>query len=249
MKKSLFAVALAIAFVPAAASQAGDACDVCDVKCASPAGVTWSLAAEIALLRPYDTDSQAAVAYDAKAAYRLALAATNQCGTGVRVRWFDYDDTSSLPDQGVDRYQVETLDVEFVTAIDLGCNLHGVFSAGGRYAEYFEYDGDDLDTVNGSFGPVLGVELHYDLCHNLSLFGLGRHALMYGNYNGFEQNYQFHTFSISEIQLGAQYKTNLCGSCAFVRCAMEAQRWEGVNDYDTQDFGLFGGTFAAGIVY
>jgi hypothetical protein len=57
----------------------------------------------------------------------------------------------------------------------------------------------------------------------------------------------FQTFTITEVQVGAEYRCDLGSCCLFVRGGVEAQFWAGVSDDDTENFGLIGGFVGVGV--
>jgi hypothetical protein len=233
----------------ASGPQCGQAC--CDSVCCDPChcpGVVFG--AEMSLMRFHEAVGFADRYNDLEAAPRIWAGWTSASGLGARIRWFDYQDTSSASE--VERIRLYTVDMEITDSFQLGSKWSGLLSGGVRYGEDNEIvEGGRL--VGSGVGPVLGVELYRQVTDNFSLFVLGRESLLFGNSvyeDGGVERAQNTLFTISEIQLGGEWRKALNGTAyMFVRTAVEAQWWGG--SQSTIDFasnvGLIGGTTAIGI--
>ncbi|MGA2063515.1 MAG: hypothetical protein ABSG86_01025 [Thermoguttaceae bacterium] len=237
----------------ASAAQCGQTC--CQSLCCDPChcpGVVFG--AELALLRFHDSLGLANSYNDLEAAPRIWAGWTGAGGLGARVRWFDYEDTSST--SLVERVRLYTVDMEITDTFQLGAKWSGLLSGGVRYAELNERNFDFLKGiryVNSGAGPVLGVELYRQVTNSISLFALGRESLIFSDESiGIDAGKtvvrpQNTTFAISEIQLGGEWRKPLQGTAYFfARIAAEGQWWGGAQ-VGVVDVGLVGVTAAVGI--
>jgi hypothetical protein len=241
----------------ASGPQCGQAC--CDSMCCDPChcpGVVFGT--EMSMLRFHDNIGLADRYNDLEAAPRIWAGWTTAGGLGARIRWFDYQDTSSASD--IERVRLYTVDMEITDSFQLGSKWSGLLSGGVRYAEendlvHFAIDEPLLRNVNSGTGPLLGVELYRQVTDRFSLFVLGRESLLFGNTSISEgpaaERVQNTLFAISEIQLGGEWRKALNGTAyLFARTAVEAQWWGGpaiLVEFGSRDIGLVGGTMAVGI--
>ncbi len=235
--------------------RAGESCEVpCDGgsswDCRTPGLVAG---ADLIFMRPYQTEGQTPD-YDFEATPRLWLGWQRADGLGIRARWFEYDGTSNLPTAIINDLNMVTIDLELTDTFTLGSKWEGLFSGGFRYAHYEEVTAanpgpTDFLEVDSAYGLVLGVELYRHLRNNIYLFGLARGSAMYGkdvfDHGAVDQDV---TFFITELQGGAEYRREICGTTyLFARAAVESQYWAGVSDNDTEDIGLLGFYFSLGL--
>lgn len=203
--------------------------------CVTP-GIT--LDAELLFLRPFGSDDGT---FDNGNQYnpgvRLAGGFVRGDGLGVRARWFSYGSNAIDPDGDFDAYYA---DLELTDKFGLGC-WEATVSGGVRYAEFTQ----PVDQA-GMFGlgPQIGIELARPVTSNLYLFTAARTSMLFGT-EQFDQ--QDDAFSISEIQLGVEFRRDLGGAQFFVRSALEGQYWSAVANDNEEDLGLVGGVFAVGI--
>ncbi len=205
--------------------------------------------AELTFLRPFQSEGQMA-GFDYTAAPRLWIGWQNSNGLGVRFRWFEYDGSGADASSQYTDVGMETMDLEVTDTFTLGKKWNGLLSAGVRYAEYDERSaGGGILETDGALGLVVGAELYRALTCNLYLFGIGRTAFMYTDKtNDLGSPNPDSTFSISELQVGVEYRRYLSGTTRlFARAAVEGQYWAGVSDGDTEDTSLIGGVFAIGL--
>ena len=203
--------------------------------CITP-GIT--LDAELLFLRPFGSDGGT---FDNGNQYnpgvRLAGGFVRGDGLGLRARWFSYGSNAIDPDGDFDAYYA---DLELTDKFGLGC-WEATVSGGLRYAEFTQPVSQD-----GMFGlgPQIGIELTRQVRSNLYLFTSARTSMLFGQ----EQfDNEDDTFSISEMQLGVEFRRDLGGAAFFVRTAVEGQYWSAVANDDEEDLGLIGGVFAVGI--
>jgi hypothetical protein len=212
-----------------------------------------------------------------QAAPRLTVGWQNAGGIGIRARWFDFDTSSQFdiaapfPSVYYASWNLVATDVEATVAFQLGSRWSGIVSGGVRYAECTHradevlLDGSSNSANAGfddSFGPVVGLEMKRFVTQRLSLFAATRASMQFGDTKNnfvardatgavlFENilTRENQTFSISEIQLGAQWDRPIGGDALlFLRGAFEGQYWVSSAGGGSADLGLVGGQFAIGI--
>lgn len=194
--------------------------------------------AELLLLRGYDSEPDSVRSSTHEAGGRFMLGFMNESGRSWRLRYFRFDHPDY--DQG-NELNLRYWDLDYAGRFTLGCNWRGELSGGVRWARV----NDEFDNrYDPSFGPVIGAELRGPCCIGLDLYGNARQSFQYGK----EQNSGFYgTFAISEVQLGVEHGRSVCNGTGFARAFIEAQSWQGVEDEDSEDVGLFGFGFAMGI--
>jgi hypothetical protein len=229
----------------ASGPQCGQTC--CESVCCDPChcpGVVFG--AEMSMMRFHDNLGLADRYNDLEAAPRIWAGWTTAGGLGARLRWFDYQDTSSA--SLVERVRLYTVDMEVTDSFQLGSKWSGLLSGGVRYGENNDII-DRVRFVDSGTGPLLGVELYRQVTDHFSLFALGRESLLFGDSvrdTARVVRAQNTLFSISEIQLGGEWRKPLNGTAyLFARTAVEAQWWGG--GQEGVDCGLIGGTMAVGI--
>ena len=221
-------------------------CDSCAWPCYTP-GLVFG--AELTFLRPFQSEGQM-VGFDYKAAPRIWLGWQNANGFGIRGRWFEYDGGGAAAGslyQDVDTYLI---DIEATDTFRLGHKWSGLFSAGLRFAQYRETNnGGGVLETDSAIGPVVGVELYRPIACNWYVLGIGRTSFLFTDATqDILTLREDTTFSVSELQLGVEYRRDLGGTAAlFARAMVEAQYWSAVSDGDSEDVSFFGGGFALGI--
>jgi hypothetical protein len=212
----------------------GDCCGGCnDCWCHPSCGLTFT--SELLFLRAHDSEANDD-GDDFETASRNTFGCIDACGREWRVRYFEY--STDLRDS--DYVQLEYIDTEYAGRFTLGCNWRGELSGGIRWAQYDEQG--DL-AYSDTFGPVLGAMLYGPCVCGYETFASLRNSWQFGSAFDSDRG----TFSVTEVQLGVQYNYCLCGGNGFVRGVLEADKWEGVFEEDTQDLGLFGFGVAIGL--
>jgi len=239
----IFSGALATSFIGHSVTADDDAGQAWDNGCAvscyvNPCGRIIGQA-DVIWLRPQDSQPDSSSSTSAEAAQRYMVGYMNSEGRSLRVRYFELDHS----DFDLDSLDVETLDLEYAGQFRLGCNWEGEISGGLRWASYSDNNLDYSETI----GPAIGIELRSDFFKKVDLFTVARHSIQFGSGdNGEEQ--MLGTFNITEIQLGVERQRQLKNcSTGFLRFVFEAQTWAGVEDNNSEDLGLVGIGFAAGI--
>ena len=238
------------------ASNPGNTQTCCD-PCPCP-GFTFG--AEMAMLKFHENVGAAEGYGDWEPAPRIWAGWTTAGGLGIRFRWFDYQDSNA--DSVIERVRLYTVDAEVTDSFQLGSKWSGLFSGGVRYGENNEITefgmGGTRRLLDCGVGPVVGVELNRRVTDHISLFAVGRESLLFGNVVSDEVvpvRVSNTCFSISEIQLGGEWRRPFNG-CAyfFARTAVEAQWWGGSQtsapayfDGYATDVGLVGATVSIGI--
>lgn len=222
----------------------------CQPDCCGGHALGWSFGAEAVYLRPHESEDDVS-GHDYEIGYRI-WGAVESDGLGLRVRYFDWDESS--PGSGNnDTYEITVVDIEVTMGMELGCGFNLTGSAGVRYAEYsdivdFGEGSRDIDGIDESYGLVIGLELSRCLCGNTAAYASFRHAFMFGDEaDESSTNDKYQTYTITELQLGVEFRCECGFGDIFVRGGAEAQFWAGVNDDDSENFGLFGGFFGVGI--
>lgn len=212
-------------------------CNPCD-------GVVFD--AQLVWLRPQGSEPDETADNRFKTGSRYTIGWMNSCGRSFRVRYFEfgYGPWDNEADQGF--LQQEMIDLEYAGRFRLGSNLLGEVSGGMRWTEYEDHDLKYSDTI----GPVVGIEIRTQCWCNVALYGLLRQSYQFGS--GYVKDEDppptgLGSYGITELQFGLEYQRCVCGGTGFFRTLFETQRWTGVEDNDTEDVGLIGFGFAAGI--
>lgn len=196
--------------------------------------------AEIIFFRAYDSEPDSSQSSKHETAGRFELGHMNETGRSWKVRYFRFDDPNFDGNNSLD---LQYLDLIYAGRFTLGCNWRGELEGGVRWARV----DDQFDNrYNRAFGPVIGGQLRAPCClgTDLDWYGIARQSFQYGT----EQNSGFYgTFAISEVQLGAEFQRCTCGGTGFARAFIEGQSWQGMEDEDSEDVGLFGFGFAIGL--
>jgi hypothetical protein len=205
---------------------------------------------ELLFLKAYQSEGLT-TGFPCQAAPRVWLGMATDRGWGVRARWFDYHAAAPTDDRWLAEVGATTLDVEVTGAFQVGNLWSGTLSGGVRYAELRETwgaAGGPHDDSTG-WGPVLGLELQRQLSERLALFAQGRESLLFGSAVTVGTAAADDVFSVTELQLGAQWHQPWYGSTSwFVRGAWEGQFWaNGSGAVGHAALGLMGGILAIGI--
>jgi hypothetical protein len=187
--------------------------------------------------------------FDYAATPRLYLGYRNRCGTGARVRYWNYDESSDVVDPDPtnnefdalqEHIDVRVLDFEGTQLVCWG-PLQVDFSAGLRYAK-LEFDsiriGQRPIAYNSDFegwGPTFAMDARFPIgCRPLSVYGNMRASFLYGDRKTMqnipaivefffdEQNTMLNAF---ESQLGLQYQRCAGSGVLTARAALEGQYW------------------------
>jgi hypothetical protein len=212
----------------------GDCCAGCnDCWCHPSSGVTFN--SELLFLRAHDSEADDD-GDDFATASRNTIGCMDACGREWRLTYFEY--ATELDES--DYVQLEYIDATYAGRFTLGCNWRGELSGGLRWAQYDE-EGDLA--YSDTIGPVLGAMVVGPCIWGYETFASVRNSWQFGTpFQG-----DAGTFSVTEVQLGAQYDFCLCGGNGFLRGAFEVQKWDGVFESDTHDLGLIGVGFAVGM--
>ena len=211
-------------------------CNPCD-------GVVFDT--QLVWLRPQGSEPDETAGNRFKTGSRYTIGWMNSCGRSFRVRYFEFAHGNwDRSDKGF--LQQEMLDLEYAARFRLGSNLLGEVSGGMRWTEYEDTAFKYSDTI----GPVVGLEIRTQCWCNVALYGLLRQSYQFGS--GYEKDNDspdtgLGSYGITELQFGLEYQQCVCGGTGFFRTLFETQRWTGVEDSDTEDVGLIGFGFAAGI--
>lgn len=204
-------------------------CNVCP-------GVTFM--AELLLFRSYDSEPNSSNDAKLETGSRYEIGYMNAYGRSWRVRYFEFADPNF---DGANFLHLEYVDLEYAGRFTLGCNWRGELSGGLRWAQVDDQgDNDYQDTI----GLVVGGQLRGPSFFGLESYGIIRQSYQYGHE---ESDGFFGTFAVSELQLGLEYQTCFMGGIGFARTFLEAQSWQGIEDNDSEDVGLFGFGFALGV--
>jgi hypothetical protein len=222
----------------------GSSCG-CDSGCSSCGGCNdcwcnpscgWTFTSELLFLRAHDSEANdSGHVFDT--ASRNTIGCVNSCGHEWRARYFEY--STDLRDS--DYVELEYIDVEWASRFTLGCNWRGEFGLGVRWAQYDEEG--DLQ-YSDTLGPEIGALLIGPCCRGWDPYFSIRNSWQFGS--PFDEDRG--TFSVTEVQLGLQYTTCVCGGTGFLRTMIEADKWEGVFEDDSQDLGLIGYGVAIGVM-
>jgi hypothetical protein len=213
-----------------------------------------------------------------ESAPRITVGYQGSDGLGFRIRYFEFDHGQSDIGVGAvdDAQAIDTylFDLEFVDSMSLGCYWDATFSAGFRYEEFAHerviyLTGTTTPIAgqvfaNSAIGMTVSAELRRCIGNGLAGFINTRASVLMGD----EKEWNVlapgaytltdteldNIYYIYEAQAGVQWTNELQdGGYLFARAAFEVQIWDnfagsGVVDNATEDFGLGGAVFSAGII-
>lgn len=223
---------------------------------------------ETVYLKPFFTEEidrgNATPSYNYETTFRFIMGYRNECGLGIRARYWDADfDSDPVPvtfngARTPFQLKFKTLDLEATQLLDLGLVELDLFG-GARYAKASHRDGFLRDglTFEG-VGPTVGMEAVIPIGYGaLALVGNARGSLIYGDSTivgagGTTLTRGDDDFTqMFETQIGVEY--NRCtsnGGLLTSRAVVEAQSWgSAVEDPasfligDDDDTGLVGVAF------
>jgi hypothetical protein len=200
---------------------------------------TWTFGAEALMLKGFNSGGAFGdLTY--KFGYRFWAAWQRPDGLGVRLRYFDYNQT--VAGSSID---TDSLDLEVMDSLQLGCNWTLIVAGGIRYTDFVATGGADFHGV----GPVVSAELYRTINCNTQLYGITRTAILIDDGdNGAAADDS--TISITEIQLGIQRTWDLNnGALAFGRLGYEAQWYADSMTAGTTSATLHGFNFSLGVIY
>jgi hypothetical protein len=199
--------------------------------------------AQLLFLRAYDSENAASGAsFDTASRYTFGY--MGDCGSSIRMRYFEY---STALDLGDDNVQLEYLDTEYASRFCLGNLLRGELSGGFRWAQY---DQEDAIKYNNSYGLQVGLSLRGPSIRCWDTFMNLRYSHQFGQANtttGPETTDTSGHFTITEMQLGLTRDFCCKYGTGYASVFAEAQNWSGMFDDDSQDLGLAGFGFAIGL--
>jgi hypothetical protein len=196
----------------------------------------WTVDAQLLFLRAHESEANDS-GDEFDTATRTTIGCIDNCGREWRVRYFEY--ATDL--ENSDYVQLEYIDLEYAGRFTLGCNWRGELSGGLRWAQ-FDEEGDLQ--YSDTYGPMLGAMLHGPCVCGIGTFASLRNSWQFGSPFDEERG----TFSVTEVQIGAEWTRCLsCGGTGFLRGVVEADKWEGVFEDDSQDLGLIGFGLAVGV--
>jgi hypothetical protein len=250
-------------------------CGGCCDPCCRPAGVIGS--AELLFLKPHTSAGTGAFTdfgWDYEPAYRLTAGYQGSDGLGWRARYFEFDHAQTgVTGADVQAFDTYVLDLEFIDSMSLGCYWDASFFGGFRYLEMDHTRG--VAGVAGSqayqhsdIGLTIGGELRRCIGNGLAGYANTRASVMLGDETEWavlatgapfvvRDNELDNIYYIWEAQTGVQWTNELqSGGYLFARAGVEVQIWDNAagsgpgfaNAAGTEDFGLAGLAFAAGII-
>ena len=170
-----------------------------------------------------------AASYDYEVTPRVWMGYRNDCGAGIRARYWVFDHASNEPAavaQAPFSLNVRTADLEFTQVACVG-PLVAEFFGGARYGkvEHLNNNGEGLDFEG--IGPQVGVDLLIPTRSCISLYGGTRAAVLFGStkYNANGSPGDADLMPVFELQLGAEYVRCLGGGLFAIRSGVEAQVW------------------------
>jgi len=169
---------------------------------------------------------------------RVTAGYMNEKGRGLQIRYMEI----GITDNDNDRFDLDTLDFEYVSRFSFGCNWRGDISMGLRVADFNNAaDEDYADAV----GPVLGVSLIGEMTDNLNVYARVRQSFLYGGET--DDSEPNDMFPLSEMGFGLEYARCMnSGSEMFVRSGVEAILIESANG-DSVDISPVGFAFGVGL--
>jgi len=214
--------------------------------------------AEITFLRPHHSMGTRGydgtdLLFDFEAAPRFWMGWVNECGLGIRFRYWDFDHTQTVASQygqgrtDSQRFDISVSDLEITDTMQLTCLWELTISGGVRYVDYderrfttFVRDGSIAglqEFRSSTWGPTISAELRRPIWGCLDVFANVRGSAMFGDEDELlwdpqgQQRMLVGSESadvkfITEMQLGSEYNRPLSnGARLFFRGAVEAQYW------------------------
>jgi hypothetical protein len=224
----------------------GCAAPACDDCCNDCCRAGWIAGGEVVFLRPFGGDGDWDGFDRYEDGFRFWLGYQRDDGLGVRLRYFDFDQTGDADDE--EFIDIAAVDLEVYDSFQLSCNWDLVIGAGIRYLDYHddEDEGDD-DAITG-VGPVITAELYRHVNDRLALYAIGRQSFIVGNGVSEGEEIEDTATSVSELQIGAQIHREWNGAYLFGRAGWEAQMYNDGHDDNEESVTLMGAVFSAGIL-
>lgn len=198
----------------------------------------WYVGLEAVYAKPHFADGieSGDPAYDYELTPRIVAGFKNDCGLGVRARYWYFDDESSAADgtgsaNTGDRHelQMDVIDLELTKDLNWGC-VSAIVFGGVRYAEIDHgqvFGGTDRTQVEG-IGPTLGFETKAPvLCNGAFVFNL-RYSALFGDgvaTDNVNPGIDDVGFGSLESQLGVQWQRDIGCGTARISGLVEAQQW------------------------
>lgn len=171
---------------------------------------------------------------------RTTFGYMNDKGRGFQVRYFEI---AIRAEDSSERFDLDTLDLEYLSRFKLGCNWRGDISMGLRLMDLDNARGFGEDEWEDALGPVIGVNLIGEMTKNLSVYGRVRQAFVYGNEDGGSEPDD--VIPMSELAFGLEYARQLNSSEMYLRGGVEGQLLESVYN-DDEDASIVGIGMALG---
>ena len=203
-------------------------------------------------------DGQDMTDFDSEFAPRVTLGVVNDEGFGVRVRWWEYDESASPPAGGSISVDTYTIDLEVMQTVQLNSCVSAEFSGGARYVEFEELlnrgpdEGLEIGTNAhnrlSAVGGVVGAKVNIDSRFG-RMYGGARFSLL-GD-DKFVQDSDTNSaksdtiMSMMEIGTGVEFERCLGNGMTFTgRVGYEWQMWENFTegrDVNNDEFDNFYG--------
>ena len=190
--------------------------------------------------------------FDFEASPRITLGYKNAKGLSTRLRYFGYNHSNNIDNQG--NFEIDTYNIDFELAQELkvGRLTRMEFNMGCRFNSYehTEYGNTEIDQEFEGIGLTFGTELKRDLGPG-ALYGRGRYAILVGEGRDHEDGSYFGDQVLGQLELGVGYEVVRCMSSGCVlslRAGIEMQQWLGYED-EEEDVGFGGFLCSAGVSY
>jgi hypothetical protein len=205
---------------------------------------TVTVAGELLFLKPFQSDGNYGD-FNYRAGYRLWASWQRPDGLGVRVRYFDYNQTAV----NGDNIDLNTLDLEVMDSYQLGCNWTLIVAGGIRFLDLNSNAANNGTDIFHGFGPVVTAELYRTINYNTQLYAITRYSVLVDDGANVARGAQDVCMSTLEIQLGVQRTRELAnGALAFGRVGWEAQQYDDASDSE-ESIVLHGFAFTLGAIY
>ncbi|MGY8771409.1 MAG: Lpg1974 family pore-forming outer membrane protein [Pirellulales bacterium] len=214
----------------------GSTCD--DTPCCGTCCIRsgWYAGFDMVIAKPYFEDAiePGDSEYDFEFSPRFILGAKNDCGTGIRARYWWYDADSSVADGTGSLFagdqlnmKMSVFDLELTQDVYWGPVQATIFG-GVRYADmsHTAIAGlTDFQSQNG-WGPTIGIDTLTSLPCQASLIENIRYAALFGIADStFEGPKHDNGFGSIETQLGVQWERGLGCGVLRLRGIVESQLW------------------------